>query len=108
MAKMKFDKQNNVEIPTLLLQNRNFDTYGNITNFIDLTYTENFNSANELSFRIINEDSINCDNLLTKWDDIADFRILYVPEFEERFEIKVNTEQDSQNTISFLELQIQL
>lgn len=98
MAKMKFDKQNNVEIPTLLLQNRNFDTYGNITNFIDLIYTENFNSANELSFRIINEDSINCDNSLTKWDDIADFRILYVPEFEERFEIKVNTEQDSQNT----------
>lgn len=98
MAKMKFDKQNNVEIPTLLLQNRNFDTYGNITNFIDLTYTENFNSANELSFRIINEDSINCDNSLAKWDDIADFRILYVPEFEERFEIKVNTEQDSQNT----------
>lgn len=97
MAKMKFDKQYNVEIPTLLLQNKNFDTYGNIVNFTDLTYTENFNSANELSFRITNEDNINCDNSLAKWDDIVDFCILYVPEFKERFEIKVDMEQDSQH-----------
>lgn len=97
MAKMKFDKQYCVEIPTLLLQNRNFDTYGNIVNFTDLAYTENFNSPNELSFNIVNEDNLNKDNSLAKWDDIVDFRILYVPEFEERFEIKVDTEQDSQH-----------
>lgn len=94
---MKFDKQYCVEIPTLLLQNRNFDTYGNIVNFTDLAYTENFNSPNELSFNIVNEDNLNKDNSLAKWDDIVDFRILYVPEFEERFEIKVDTEQDSQH-----------
>ena len=79
MAKMKFDKQYCVEIPTLLLQNRNFDTYGNIVNFTDLAYTENFNSPNELSFNIVNEDNLNKDNSLAKWDDIVDFRILYAP-----------------------------
>lgn len=95
MAKIIFDKQNIVDMPTLLLQNRNFDTIGVIANACNLTYKENFNAANELSFTVYkNIDGIH--NPL--WESLVDFKIIYIPEFQERFEISVSTA--SENAIS--------
>lgn len=91
MAKILFDKQNLVETPTLVLQNRNFDTIGMIGNASALTYKENFNSANELSFTVYKE--LNGQET-PLWDTISDFKILYIPEFQERFEITVSTSDE--------------
>lgn len=87
MAKIEFDENNIVTIPTLILQNRNFDPIGSIPNAFDLTYKENFNSANEISFTIYKYIDGKCNPI---WDSIVDFKVLYVPEFNERFEIHVS------------------
>ena len=54
MAKVLFNSQGIIETPTLLLQHKNFETIGNggVTNVSGLTYKNNFNDANEVSFKI--------------------------------------------------------
>lgn len=86
MAKIKFDKLGKVKIPTLILQNKNFENIGNIVNASDLTYKENMNSANELSFTVYKKDN-------PYWDKIKDLKVLYVPEWDERFEISVSKKE---------------
>lgn len=90
MAKIEFDENNIVTIPTLILQNRNFDSIGSIPSVFDLTYKENFNSANEISFTIYKYIDGKCNPI---WDSIVDFKVLYVPEFNERFEIHVSVSE---------------
>lgn len=87
MSRISFDQQHNIEVPTLLLQNRNFDTIGRISHAFDLTYREHFNSADELSFTVCKDGN----DSHSLWDSIADFKIIYIPEFQERFEITVST-----------------
>ncbi len=91
MANIIFNHQNLVEVPTLILQNRNFDTLGIIADASNLTYKENFNSPNELSFTIYKNINGKKNPL---WSSIVDFKLLYVPEFKERFEISVSTLQE--------------
>lgn len=93
MAKIIFNKQKNIDAPTLLLQNRNFDTLGIINNVYNLEYEENFNAGNILKFNI-HRDNSNFDI----WEEIIDFKIIYIPEFNERFEINIST--TSTNTIT--------
>ena len=85
------NKQNEVDTPTLLLQNRSFETITNLTNVSDIVYKNNFNSANEISFDVY---KYNEDAETPYWDSIIDFKILYIPEFAERFEINVSTTQE--------------
>ncbi len=86
MAKVKLDQNTNVDTPTLILQNKNFDTLGCITDFTELTYKENLNSANLVSFKVYKDDNPEKKQI---WDLIVDFKILYIPEFDERYEITV-------------------
>ena len=92
MAKLYFNQQNEIDMPTLLLQTRNFDTIGELICTSDLTYKNNFNGANELSFKIYKTlDGIQ--NPL--WESAVDCKIVYIPEFEEKFEIKVSHTEES-------------
>ncbi len=88
MAATIIDKNGNAEIPTLILQNRNFENICCIPNISDLIYKRNFNSANELSFTVYKPTNHTMESL---WDSIVDFKVLYVPELNERFEIYVST-----------------
>ncbi len=94
MAKIRLNQQNQLTMPTLILQNRNFENIGTIPDALDFTFKENFNSANECSFTIY-KPANNTPNEL--WDSITSQKILFIPEYEERFEINVST--DSRNTI---------
>lgn len=78
---------NNIEMPTLILQNRNFDNIGSINEASDFNYKENFNDANECSFTIYKE-------LESIYDEIYDHRLIYIPEFDERFEITVSVSDE--------------
>lgn len=90
MGKITFDGYNNVDTPTIILQNKNFDSLGSVTSFCCLAYTENFNSPNELSFMLYKymDGKEN-----TEWDSISDHKVLYVPEFKERFDIKTSLKE---------------
>ena len=80
-----------VDVPTLLLQNRNFDTIDIISDVFNLTYKENLNSPNELSFMIYKYLN-NKKNRV--WDFVTDSKIIYIPEFKEKFEIKTSVKEN--------------
>ena len=86
-----------LENPTLILENRNFDNYGNIINYTDFHYKDNFNSPNEISFTIhkLRDKS---KNIL--WDKIKDLKVLYIPDYDERFEISVSDDINNTTTKS--------
>lgn len=89
MSKKIFHESYGVDVPTLLLQNRNFETIGSIGHVHGLTYKDNYNSANELSFSIYK--TIN-GKPNPVWDSVTDLKIIYIPEYKERFEITTSTD----------------
>lgn len=99
MAKVLFNSQGLIETPTLLLQHKNFDTIGNggVTNVSDLTYKNNFNDANEVSFKI---HKFNDEKKHPLWDSMVDFKIIYIPQLHERFEISITTSEEDPNDVS--------
>ena len=99
MAKVLFNSQGLIETPTLLLQHKNFETIGNggITNVSGLTYKNNFNDANEISFKIHKFDNGIKHPL---WDQLVDFRIIYIPELKERFQIAVSVNEEDPDDLS--------
>ena len=104
MAKIIFDKHHNVDTPTLLLQNRNFDTIGIFSNISNLTYSENLNSANDVSFTTYYKNGYGKINPL--WNSICDLKVIYVPEFNERFEmyVSIDEEDSTKKNISAISL----
>lgn len=99
MAKVLFNSQGLIETPTLLLQHKNFETIGNggVTNVSGLTYKNNFNDANEISFKI---HKFNDEKKHPLWDSMVDFKIIYIPQLHERFEISVTTSEEDPNDVS--------
>lgn len=99
MAKVLFNSQGLIETPTLLLQHKNFETIGNggITNVSGLTYKNNFNDANEISFKI---HKFNNGIRHPLWDQLVDFRIIYIPELKERFQIAVSVNEEDPDDLS--------
>lgn len=99
MAKVLFNSQGIIETPTLLLQHKNFETIGNggLTNVSGLTYKNNFNDANEVSFKI---HKFNDEKKHPLWDSMVDFKIIYIPQLHERFEISVTTSEEDSNDVS--------
>lgn len=99
MAKILFNSQGLIETPTLLLQHKNFETIGNggVTNVSGLTYKSNFNDANEVSFKI---HKFNNEKKHPLWDSMVDFKIIYIPQLHERFEILVTKSEEDPNDVS--------
>lgn len=99
MAKVLFNSQGIIETPTLLLQHKNFETIGNggVTNVSGLTYKSNFNDANEVSFKI---HKFNNEKKHPLWDSMVDFKIIYIPQLHERFEISATTSEEDPNDVS--------
>lgn len=99
MAKILFNSQGLIETPTLLLQHKNFEMIGNggVTNVSGLTYKSNFNDANEVSFKI---HKFNNEKKHPLWDSMVDFKIIYIPQLHERFEISVTTSEEDPNDVS--------
>lgn len=90
-----------LENPTLILENRNFDNYGNIINYTDFHYKDNFNSPNEISFTIHKFKDKSKNILWDKiWDKIKDLKVLYIPDYDERFEISVSDDINNTTTKS--------
>lgn len=92
MARLLLSKQNTIESFTLILQDKNFENIINITNASEIKYKENYNSADEISFTVNKYvNGIKCNS----WDSIVDFKTLYVPELDERFEITVSKSESN-------------
>lgn len=95
MAKITINKQNKVDSPTLILRNRSLENIGKIKNYEGLSYSEKLNESNTLSFTTYKE----LNGIKNEyWDDIVDFKLLFIPEIHEQFQIKVSTNEADSTT----------
>lgn len=89
----EFEQDGSIREPRLILKNRVFKTYGLLSNWTDLVFIDNENSAKEISFVVAKKDgNKNC----RLWDELKDWRVIYVPELEENFLITVSYTDDEQ------------
>ena len=100
---------NRVENYTIILSNRGFQHYGQLTGIKlkDTNGSFNLNSANELSFKVYRHKLIPDENIPYKdieafqkyiWENLIDFKLIYVKELDEYYEIKVSID-DANETI---------
>lgn len=112
MGKIKF-KNGIVEDYTIILSTRDYRHQGQITGIKSDTveHSANLNSANELSFTVCKYDLVEDKNFLSNeeyeryckemellWERIVDFKLIYIKELDEYYEIRVSIE-DSAETI---------
>ncbi len=90
---LKFDADNRVQDFNFILSLRNHDHLGQIKNINpeDVVVKVNMNAADEISFTVYKEDNGYIEPL---WDEIVDFKYIYVKELDEYFEIKVDHNDD--------------
>lgn len=82
---------NNIEIPTLLLKRKDFTNLG-ILSATGIRYKNNFNSPNELSFTVYKYSD---GERNAQWDDISDYNIIYLPEYNEYFDMQVTLNEEN-------------
>ena len=110
MAKINF-KNGLVEDYTIILSTRDHRHLGQITGIKseNVQSVNNLNSANEMSFSIYKYDFIKTKNYLSEemhkqymlvkevlWNNIVDFKFIYVKELDEYFEIKVSIDDSKE------------
>lgn len=86
-VKIKFDTCHNPILPTFVLAKRNGEKLGVLPPH-SVKYSDKMNSYNEISFRVYRK-LVN----KTLWDNIKDFALLWVSEWDLWFEIKVDLEE---------------
>lgn len=96
---IKFNMDGIVERFTLVLSTRNFKHLGALCNVSGLTYKDNINAPNEISFQVNKEVNEEKESL---WNEINDLRVIWVKEVDEYFEItvKVDEEHDTVKNIT--------
>ena len=96
--KLQFDKNNNVEDFTIVLSKRNFEHFGEIVNIKrdSITSKNNMNSADEMSFEVYKStyDEEGKERIERLWDNIVNFKLIWVKELNEYFEITVSLDDN--------------
>lgn len=103
MNRLLFDVNNQVDIPTLILESKGGTVYGSIDGATGITYTRSFLNPNELSFDVPKYIDGKRNAL---WDNITDLKTVYIPEYQEKFQIKVtyNDEELERKSVSGIAL----
>lgn len=93
LFRLSQDKQ--VRPLTFLLANKNQEPIGLLNNFVNVTFHPQLSSADELSFNVYK--TLNGEDCLY-WDKLINFKLIYVKEYDEWFEINVEID-DSQGSV---------
>lgn len=88
---LKFDLLGNPEPPSIVLASRNGNKFGQLdVNVESIDVLDKLNGASELSFTL----NKYIDGELTPyWDKVVDFKLIYCPEWDMWFEIKVELDE---------------
>ena len=92
--KLKFDTSGNVEDITFVLATKNGDKISNITNVTDIVTKHAMNSYSEFSFNAhkeLNRNTLRC------WNDIKDFKLMWIPEWDMWFETYVEIDEENED-----------
>lgn len=88
---LKFDLTGNPEPPSIVLANRNGNKLGQLNvNVESIDVSDKFNAASEFSFTL---NKYIDDKLTPLWDKVVDFKLVYCPEWDTWFEIKVELDE---------------
>ena len=87
--KIDFDAAHNPQTPTIILAKKNGDKLGKL-NSMKIEITDSMNNASEMSFNVYKLVNGEKDDL---WDEIVDFRLVYCVEWNQWFEITVETDE---------------
>ena len=91
---LKFDLTGNPEPPSIVLANRNGNKLGQLNvNVESIDVSDKFNAASEFSFTL----NKYIDGEPTPlWDKVVDFKLVYCPEWDLWFEIKVELDETTE------------
>lgn len=87
MAKIRFNQNFGIDMPTLVLERRDFSKIGILSDISDVEYRETL-QAPELSFTVRKtEPSI--------WEHINNYNLVFIPEYREHFSLHVDTSEET-------------
>lgn len=87
------DMNNNVVTPTVVLCHRNKHKIGAIYPVSDWSITPDMYNKNECSFKVYKE----VNGIATPlWDQIKDLKVIYIPEYNEYFQISIDKTQTNE------------
>lgn len=92
MAKIRFNNDLKIDTPVIILKRRDYTNIDSIKDACEIVYKDNYNSPNELSFKVYKKSNT------THWDEINDYNIIYIPDYGENgeyFDISVRKDEDT-------------
>ena len=92
--KLRMDTSGNVEDISFVLAKKNGDKLGNITNVDNIVAKHSMKEASEFTFaahKKIGNSIIKC------WNDIKDFKLVWIPEWDMWYEITVEVNEKDEN-----------
>ena len=92
--KLKMDTSGNVEDISFVLARKNGDKITNITNVDSIVAKHSMKEASEITF--VAHKKMN-DNIIKCWEDIKDFKLVWIPEWDMWYEITVETNEEDEN-----------
>ena len=95
---LRIGSDGQVDLPSLLLAYRSGVKIGNLYNIQSLSYATHLNSPNEISFDVYKLFAGRKEPL---WEKLTDFKLLYVPDYDEWFGIYVQIDE-SETTVKHI------
>lgn len=92
--KLRMDTSGNVEDISFVLAKKNGDKLGNITNIDNIVTKHSMKEASEFTFTAHKKIG---DNIIRCWNDIKDFKLVWIPEWDMWYEITVEVNEKDEN-----------
>ena len=92
--KLRMDTSGNVEDISFVLAKKNGDKLGNITNIDNIVTKHSMKEASEFTFTAHKKIG---DNIIRCWNDIKDFKLVWIPEWDMWYEITVEVNEEDEN-----------
>lgn len=92
--KLRMDTSGNVEDISFVLSKKNGDKLGNITNINNIVAKHSMKEASEFTFTAHKKIG---DNIIRCWNDIKDFKLVWIPEWDMWYEITVEVNEKDEN-----------
>ena len=87
MAKIRFNQNFGIDMPTLVLERRDFSKIGILSDISDVEYRETL-QAPELSFTVRKTEP-------SVWEHINNYNLVFIPEYREHFSLHVDTSEET-------------
>lgn len=92
--KLRMDTSGNVEDISFVLAKKNGDKLGNIVNVDNIVAKHSMKEASDITFVAYKKMN---DNIIKCWNDIKDFKLVWVPEWDMWYEITVEVNEKDEN-----------